>query len=161
MKQLLSAVLLSGLAFGQANTSAPPASSQSIPVDQKNVHKAKTLVDQMIQALGGNAYLNIQDVTQEGRSYGFHLGQSEGVGVLFWRFYKFPDKERIELTKKRDVAYVYRGDKGFEITYKGTRSDDPKAVSDYLRRREFSLDWVLRKWLPQPGIALFYEGHTV
>src|ERR1700721_3053312 len=136
MKQLLSAVLLSGLAFGEANTAAPPGSSQSIPVDQENVHKAKTLVDQMIQALGGNAYLNIEDVSQEGRSYGFHLGQSEGVGTLFWRFYKFPHKDRIELTKKRYAAHVYHGDLGFEITYKGTRSDEPKSVSDYLRRRE-------------------------
>jgi hypothetical protein len=161
MKYFLCAFFLMALAFGQWNTSVPATSAQSLPVDQENARKAKALVDQAIQALGGNAYLNIEDVSQEGRTYGFHLGQSEGVGVLFWRFYKFPDKERIELTKKRDVAYVYRGDKGFEITYKGTRSDDPKAVSDYLRRREFSLDWVLRKWLPQPGIALFYEGHTV
>jgi len=160
MKCLLSAFLLVALAFGQANTSAP-AATPSIPVDQENVHKAKALLDQMIEALGGNAYLNIEDISQEGRSYGFHLGESEGVGVLFWRFYKFPDRDRVELTKKRDVAYVYRGDKGFEITYKGTRSDDPKAVSDYLRRREYSLDWVIRKWLSQPGIALFYEGHTI
>jgi len=156
MKYLLSALFLTALAFGQAGTPA-----QSLPVDQENARKAKTLVDQSIQALGGNAYLNVEDISQEGRTYGFHLGQSEGVGVLFWRFYKFPDKERVELTKKRDIVYVYRDDKGFEITYKGTRSDDPKAVSDYLRRREYSLDWVLRKWLPQTGIALFYEGHTV
>src|SRR5271167_1435618 len=161
MKYVLSAFLLIALAFGQANTSAPTNSLQGIPVDQENVRKAKALLDQMIDALGGNAYLNIEDVSQEGRSYGFHLGQSEGVGVVFWRFYKFPDKDRMELTKKRDVIYVYRGDKGFEITYKGTRSDEPKAVSEYLRRREYSLDWVIRKWLPQKGIALFYEGHTV
>ena len=37
-----------------------------------------------------NAYLNVEDVSQEGRTYSFHLGQSEGVGVLFWRFYSFP-----------------------------------------------------------------------
>jgi len=30
-----------------------------------------------------------------------------------------------------------------------------------LRRRHFSLDWVLRKWLLEPGVALFYEGQTV
>ncbi len=161
MKYLLPIVLVAAVAFGQANPSPPAASAQTIPVDQENAHKAKALLDQMLQALGGNAYLNVEDVSQEGRTYGFHLGQSEGVGVIYWRFYKFPDKERVELTKKRDVVYVYRGDKGFEITYKGTRSDDPKAVSDYLRRREYSLDWVIRKWLPQPGIALFYEGHTV
>jgi hypothetical protein len=161
MKCILSAFLLITLAFGQANTAAPTSATQSIPVDQENAHKAKTLLDQMIQALGGQAYLNIQDVSQEGRSFGFHLGQSDGVGVVFWRFYKFPDQDRVEITKKRDIVYVYRGDKGFEITYKGTRSDDPKAVTDYLRRREYSLDWVLRKWLSQPGIALFYEGNTV
>jgi hypothetical protein len=163
MKYLLYAFLLGGLAFGQASpsTAAPPTAGQSIPVDQENARKAKALLDQMVEALGGNAYLNIEDVSQEGRTYSFHLGESEGTGVLYWRFYKFPDKERVELTKKRDVAYVYRGDQGFEITYKGTRADDPKAVSDYLRRRQYSLDWVIRKWLSQPSIALFYEGHTI
>ena len=39
--------------------------------------------------------------------------------------------------------------------------EDPKDLSDYLRRRHFSLDWVLRKWLSEPGVALFYEGQTV
>jgi hypothetical protein len=161
MKYFLSAFFFVTLAFGQANTAVPATSEPSIPVDQENVRKAKTLLDQTIQALGGEAYLNIQDVSQEGRTYSFHLGLPDSVGILFWRFYKFPDKDRIELSKKRDVVYVYRGDKGFEITYKGTRSDDPKTVGEYLRRREYSLDWVLRKWLSQPGIALFYEGHTV
>jgi hypothetical protein len=161
MKYLLSAILLSALAFGQASGPTPATSAQSIPVDQENVRKAKTLLDQMIQALGGNDYLNVQDVSQEGRSYGFHMGESEGVGVVFWRYYRFPDRERVEFTKKKDIVYVYRGDKGFEITYKGTRYDEPKTVSDYMRRRQYSLDWVIRKWLSQPGIALFYEGHTV
>lgn len=161
MKSLLSAILLSVLAFGQANDSASANSAPGIPVDQENVRKAKTLLDQMVQALGGNDYLNVEDMSQEGRSYSFHLGQPDGVGVVFWRYYRFPDRERVEFTKKKDIVYVYRGDKGFEITYKGTRYDEPKAVSDYLRRRQFSLDWVIRKWLLQPGIALFYEGHTV
>ena len=156
MNYFLLIIIFTGLAFGQANTPAPAA--QSVPIDQENAHKAKALIDQMIDALGGNAYLNVEDVSQEGRTYSFHLGQSEGVGVLFWRFYKFPDKDRVELTKKRDVVYVYRGDQGFEITYKGTRADDPKAVSDYLRRREFSLDWVLRKWLHEAGHRPILRG---
>jgi hypothetical protein len=148
------------MVFGQTNNSAP-SSSQSIPVDQENARKAKAVIDQMIQALGAEAYLNVQDISQEGRTYGFHLGEPSGTGVLFWRFYKFPDEDRVEITKKRDIVYVYRGDQGFEITYKGTRSQEPKEVIDYLRRREYSLDWVLHKWLSEPGVALFYEGSTV
>jgi len=60
-----------------------------------------------------------------------------------------------------DVIYVYQGDTGIEITYKGPHPEDPKDLTEYLRRRHFSLDWVLRKWLSEPGIALFYEGQTV
>jgi len=135
--------------------------AQSIPVDQENARKAKALLDQALEALGGQAYLNIQDISQEGRTYSFHLGTPNSTGVVFWRFYKFPDEDRIEVTKKRDVIYVYRGDKGFEITYKGTRAEDAKDLADYLRRREYALDWVLRKWLNEPGIALFYEGPSI
>jgi hypothetical protein len=162
MKPLLAAILMITLAFGQAANpggSAPPA--QSVPVDQQNAQKAKVLLDQAIQALGGQAYLHIQDISQQGRTFGFHMGESEGVGVQFWRFSKYPDKDRIELTKKRDWWFVYSGNQGYETTYKGTSAVDPKDLVDYLRRRDFSLDHVLREWLNQPGIALFYEGSTV
>src|SRR6267154_2905659 len=158
MKFFLSILLLAAVAMAQSD-SAPPA--QSIPVDQENAGKARAVLDQAIQALGGSAYLNLQDITQEGRTYSFYHGRPNSLGIVFWRFYKFPDKDRIELTKKRDVIYVYNGDKGYEITYKGTRAEDPKDLTDYLRRRKYALDWVLRKWLSEPGVALFYEGQTV
>jgi hypothetical protein len=157
MKHYFLILLLAAITVAQTNPPAAPA----IPIDQQNAAKARALIDQAIEALGGNAYLNIEDMTQQGRSYGFHHGEPSGAGGLFWRFYRFPDKERIELTKKRDVAYVYRGDEGFEITYKGVRSDDPKTVADFIRRRKYSLEWVLRKWLHEPGMALFYDGASV
>ncbi len=156
MKRFLSILLFAAVAAAQTDPGAA-----SIPVDQQNAAKARALIDQAIEALGGNAYLNIADMTQEGRSYSFHHGEPSGAGGLFWRFYRFPDSERIELTKKRDVAYVYRGDDGFEITYKGVRADDPKSVTDFVRRRKYSLDWVLRRWLHEPGVALFYDGAKV
>jgi len=152
---------LAAIAPSTASTPKPASASQSAAVDQENTNKAKALIQQMIEALGGQAYMNIQDVTQEGRTYAFHHGEPEGAGVLFWRFYKYPDAERLELTKKRDVIEIFRDSEGFETTYKGTRQQDPKVLSDYLRRRHFSLDWVLRHWLNEPGIALFYEGATV
>ena len=159
MKIVLCVLLFACVTTGQ--TTPATAASQSIPVEQENARKAKHVLDQAIQALGGQAYLGIQDISQEGRTYSFFHGQPNSVGLLFWRFYKFPDKDRMELTKKRDVTYVYTGDQGFEITFKGPHPQDPKDLADYLRRRQYSLDWVLRKWLAEPGVALFYEGPTV
>lgn len=158
MKFVLSILLLATTALAQTEM-APP--SQSIPVDQENVRRAKAVLDQTIKALGGEAYMNIQDIAQEGRTYSFYHGRPNSLGVLFWRFYKFPDKDRVELTKQRDVIYLNQGDKGYEVTFKGPHPQVPKDLTDYLRRRHFSLDWVLRKWLVEPGVAFFYEGQTV
>lgn len=151
-------LFLSTLALGQTS---PPAPSSSIPVDQENANKARGLINQAIQALGGDAYLNIRDISESGRTYSLHNGEAEGAGILFWSFYKYPDKARIELTKQRDIIYIYRGDEGFEKTYKGIRAEDPTLLKEYLRRRNYALDYVLREWIKQPGVALFYDGATV
>ena len=124
MKFFLSILLLAATALAQSEM-APPA--QSIPVDQENSRRARAALEKAIQALGGQAYLNIQDISQEGRTYSFHHGRPNSLGIVFWRFYKFPDKERIELTKQRDVVYVYNGDKGYEVTYKGPHPQDPRT----------------------------------
>jgi len=168
MKYVFIALLLTVLCSGQdapapsTNSGSSSSSSQAIPVDQENQQKAKAVLNQAIQALGGDAYLHWTEMSTEGRAYSFHHGQANSLGILFWRFREFPDKDRIEFTKKRDWWQIYNGDKGYEVTYKGVRNLDVKdELSPYLRRRHYSLDMVLRQWLNQPGIALFYEGQTV
>ncbi len=165
---LLSLILGASLARSVVAQEGPPepshtstAAGPAIPVDQENVGKAKALLDKAIHALGGEAYLGVRDMQQEGRTYSFHHGRPTSNGVQFWRFVEFPDKERIEITKQRDIAMLYNGDKGYEITYKGPHPIEPKDVTDYLRRRRFSLDVVLRKWTTDPKVALFYEGNAV
>jgi hypothetical protein len=154
-----------------AQTSAPPvappaasATPASWPTAQfasskdESVQKAYTLLNQTIRALGGDAYLNVQNMQTEGRTYGFYHGQPSGMGTVFWRFWQWPDKERIEFTKQRDVAELFVGDKGYEITYKGTATQETKDMDDYLRRRNHSLEWVLRHWLPEPKTMILYAG---
>lgn len=170
MRYALTLLCLTALALAQggAPSSSPdqnPAPNQnpsSLSTDQENVRKAKAVLGQGIQALGGQAYLNWQEQSQEGRAYSFHHGEANSVGTIFWRFKKYPDKERVELTKKRDVIEIFNGDKGYEVTYKGVRNLEPKEELDpYLRRHHYALEIVLREWLNQPGVALFYEGQTV
>jgi len=98
---------------------------------------------------------------QQGRSYGFHHGTPSGSGGLIWRFTEYPDKERIEFTKERDIAQVYVGDKGYEITYKGPHPVEQKDLDDYLRRRKFSLERVLRNWVNDPTVVLLFEGNAL
>jgi len=139
----------------------PTAQFAATAAKDPSVAKAKQILDDMIHALGGEAYLNLQDMTVEGRTYAFYQGKPRGLGTLYWRFWQAPDKDRVELTKERDVIELYVGDKGYETTYKGTVAIEPKLFSEYLRRREHSLDYVLRHWLPAPGTVILYGGTAI
>lgn len=144
--------------------SAAPNAGPSIAIpasDLASARKAHALLEQAIQALGGDAYLNVHDLEEEGRTYSFFHGNPTSNGVLFWRFVEYPDKERIEVTPERDVAYLYTGNKGFELTYKGPRQVEKKDLDDYLRRRRFSLETLLHSWINDPTVALFYDGNAL
>jgi hypothetical protein len=150
-----------GAAASAPATSAPAVSAPAISADKENARKARALIDQAIQALGGQNYLNIRDREMQGRSYSFHHGRPSNGGVIFWGFSEYPDKERIELTKERDVTELYVGNKGYEITYKGVHSSEKQDLEDYLRRRRFSLDTMLRNWVNDPGVVLLFEGFAI
>jgi len=147
-----------------APTAAKPAAPPPITLDkdaQANANKAAALIEQGIHALGGQTYLAIRDREQQGRTYGFHAGRATGGGGPFWSFSEFPDKERVEFTKERDIAQLFVGDKGYEITYKGPRPVEKKDLEDYLRRRHFSLDTVLRTWVTDPKVLLLFDGNAI
>jgi hypothetical protein len=144
-------------ASAQSVTESASAHS-AIPMDQENARQARALLNQAIQALGGQTYLNLRDMQQTGRTFGFYHGRPSGTGAVFWRFVEYPDKERLELTKERDVAYLYVADKGYEVTFKGPHAVEKKDLDDYLRHRRFSLETMLKVWLNDPGVALFYDG---
>lgn len=148
-----------------SSTPAQPASTASVPLVDKdaleNADKAKSIVEQGIKALGGDTYLTIRDREMQGRGYGFHAGRATGSGAVFWSFSEFPDKERVEVTKERDIAELYVGNQGWEITYKGPHPIEQKDLDDYLRRRRFSLDTVLRTWVNDPGVILLFNGNAI
>lgn len=181
MHRFFAILLLSTLATAQAVAPAPAASL----TDADNAHRARALLDQTIQALGGQVYLNIQNRADEGRWYSLHHGASHGPGVQYRQFSRFPDQDRLELIARgnvfiplplfdsvdvivvsrqknsNDMVVIHNGDKGYEITNKGTSSQDKDDLKAYLRRRQHSLDQVLRKWINDPTMQFFYDGLAI
>ena len=143
--------------FAQETPAANPSPAPS------NQQKARAVIDRMIEALGGQAYLKAEDYYAEGRSGGFH-NETLSSWSLFYRYWNWPDKDRIEITKQRDIVQLYVGDKAYEITYKGIRPLAPEKdekLQQALIRRHYSLENVLRKWLNEPGILLLDEGPSI
>ena len=140
----------------RAQTS-PPQTAQS------NQEKARAAIDKMIAALGGSAYLNVQDSYSNGRYGRFH-NEVMVASNVFFRYWKWPDQERYEVTEQRDVVFLFLGDKEYEVIYRGSTQMNPEKdenVRQALLRRRHTLDTVLRTWLNAPGTILLDEGPSV
>lgn len=152
---------------GQASAipSAQPSSNRDDP------QAGRKLLDQMIAALGGPAWLKRTQYSAVGRSASFYKGQANPYVSEFEQYVRLqPFGERVVLvskqgvfipTAKRDVAVIWTGDNGYEVTYKGKKELPKKEVDDFVRRRKHSLEVVIGEWLKQPGTLVTYEGTDV
>ena len=187
MNRLLIILLLCALSSAQtAPAPVPPTSplqTASAPAvnlnDSDNARKARAVLDKSVEALGGQAYLTYENRVEEGRYYPLYHGRTNSTGIPYRYYVDYPDKDRFEVihTKdvfllfgqvsdvkvmnKSDIVLIHNGDKGYETTYKGTAAQDKVDLENYLRRRRHSLEWVFRKWIQDPNVALFYEGAAV
>jgi len=127
----------------------------------KNAAQARAALDAMVKALGGDAWLNMQSRELEGRTAAFYHGKPSGATAEYWEFHVWPDKDRIEFTKHRDVVQIYTGREGWEIIYSGKKQLPKEQVEEYLRRRDHSIETVVKVWLKDPATILLYEGQRL
>lgn len=176
MKRLLSILLLGGLASlplgAQSAGAPPPPPAQNQQQDQ--LERGRQLLDQMVAALGGEAWLNRKDMQFHGRVASFFQGRPNGMVIEFDAWHRFPDathpeamrigfltdKSMILPGKKIDVVQIWTGGKGYEITYKGKTELPKDQVEDYYRRQAHSIEDVVHNWLKAPGVMVIYDGSS-
>ena len=127
----------------------------------KNAKQARAVLDLMVEALGGQAWLNMKTVEREGQVAAFFHGHPDVGTTMYFEFHQSPDHDRIEYTKHRDVVQFYVGRSGEEVTYKGKAALPQEQVDDYLRRRDHSIETVVKTWLNDPKTILIYEGQRL
>jgi hypothetical protein len=127
----------------------------------KNSKQARAALDAMVQAMGGQAWLNMKNRMQQGHVAGFDHGQPGEGTTDYWDYHSWPDDDRIEYTKHRDVLQFYVGREGWEVTYRGKKALPKEQVDDYMRRRDHSIETVVKKWLNDPQTILVYEGQRL
>jgi len=150
--------------------SAAPSSGE-----QSESQRGRALMDQMIAALGGDAWLNRKTMTVEAHGSSFFRGEPNPYIIEFREYHRFaasgqPEAERVGFLtsrgmilpgKKIDVVQFWKDGKGTEVTYKG-KTDLPKdQVEEFYRRRAHSLEEVVRNWIKQPGVMILAEGTTM
>jgi len=151
---MVAGVLALGLPLGR---SARVARAQDAVAD-KNAQQARDALNAMIQALGGQAWLDQKNIMRHGFVAGFYHGNPDPGTTEVFEFTAFPDKYREEITKHRDVIEFFVGNAGWEVNYRGKRALPQDQVDEFLRRRNHSIEVATRVWMKDPKTILIYEG---
>jgi hypothetical protein len=142
---------------------APRAAAQDdqFLMPDQSAAKAKQLLNQAIDALGGATYLNVHDVTCTGRLGSFdHSGQLTGFGH-FIDYSVPPYKERQENLPKRNIIEVYNGNKGWELDRGGVAEAPQSDLADFTEGIQKDLDNILRHRIHEPSMVFRYGGPDI
>jgi hypothetical protein len=155
MRRIWPALL--GLAAAIVMTASVAA--QTVPdAGQKNAEQARAALETMVKAMGGQAWLEAKNQMREGHIAAFFQGQPDPGTTQYYEFHQWPDHDRIEYTKHRDVLQFYLGREGWEVTYRGKKPLDKDLVEEYLRRRDHSIETAVKVWMKDANTILVYEG---
>ena len=157
-------LFLAALFLAAAFSAAAPQASAQNPDDMlpdESAAKAKEILQQAIQGLGGAAYLNVHDSTCKGRLSQFgHSGELNGFAT-FMDYTIPPYKDRTENLPKRNLINIMVQDKGWVLDRGGVSPAPETDVSRYMDDVRKDLDNILRHRLSEPGMIFRYGGPDV
>jgi hypothetical protein len=131
--------------------------------------RGKRVVDECVQALGGDRYLNMQNRVESGRAYSFYRERLSGLSIakIYTRYdygitdtaHNLAQHERDNYGKKEDYGTLLTDKEAWDITYRG-----PLPPDRFVRYKETTLRdvfYILRVRLHEPGWIMESKGADV
>ncbi|HEY4382167.1 MAG TPA: hypothetical protein VGN01_17595 [Acidobacteriaceae bacterium] len=171
---LAAALLAPQLLHAQASD-IPSAAPVSANGGGSSEERGLRLLDQMVAALGGDAWLHRTSLQLDGRTSSFFHGEPNPYIVEYHTLFRFaasgqPDAERLGFLtdrgmimpgKKVDVVQIWKEGHGYEVTFKGQTELPKEQVDDYYRRKAHSIEEVVKNWIHAPGVMILGGGSTM
>jgi hypothetical protein len=128
--------------------------------------RGKRVVYEALQALGGDAFLHMEDRVETGRAYSFYNREINGLAIatIYTRYLapvagKPMQRERQIFGKKEEGGSVLftEGD-AWEITFRGARPLEPDRLKNYHEAVLRNIFYILRQRLKEPGLEFYSQG---
>ncbi len=123
--------------------------------------KGKELIQKAITALGGQAYLNVRDMSRTGRLAIFDSQGEVGGYAKFQDFVKLPDKDRTEYFHKRNVIDVITATGGWSLDRGGVTDSPQDQVDQHVEGLKKDIDNLFRARLAEEGLRIRFGGTDI
>jgi hypothetical protein len=155
MKRILLAVLAAKLALGAETPE----------------QRGKRVVDECLQALGGDRYLNMDTRVETGRAYSFYRDKLTGLSIatIYTRYdsgvadtlHNLAQRERDNYDKKQDYGTLFTDKDAWDITYRGARPLPDERFARYKETTLRDVFYIIRVRLHEPGWIIESKGADV
>jgi len=132
--------------------------------------RGRMLMDKLVEALGGDVYLNMHDRVEEGHAYSFFKEQLSGLSIVHI-YTQYPEKggpgdfpairERQTFLKHEDDAILFAAGGAWEVNYRGARPLADDRVQRYVETTNRNIFYIVRQRLHEPGIIFESPGGDV
>jgi hypothetical protein len=155
--------VLAVFVLSSALVSVPRASAQNPDtlMPEQSAAKAKQILQQLTDALGGAGYLEVRESDCEGRLSRFgHNGELTGF-TNFKDYWLYPDKNRTDFSKKGVIINLYNGDRGWTLDRGGVSELPATSVADFQELAKKDINNLLRLRVKEPGMFFHYGGQDI
>jgi hypothetical protein len=115
--------------------------------------KAQQVVERVIRALGGPAFLNAKRLTTRGNIYSIRDEVMTGLAP-FDSAVEYPDKRRFAYGKKPQVILLNNGDQAWELDRYGRTAQPQEQARRWMISNRYGLENLLRLRIHEPGILI-------
>ena len=136
--------------------------------------RAKRVIDDAIAALGGQAFLAMQDRSESGRVYSFYREQLTGLATatIYTRYQPAPDPHALAVCERDSFAKshkdehemyanLFTNDGVWDISYRGVRPLPKDRLPRYKESQRHNIFYILRVRLHEPGMIFESQGADV
>jgi hypothetical protein len=131
--------------------------------------RGERVVKEALAALGGDAFLRMQDRVESGRAYQFFRGELAGLSIakIYTRYITPPAvpepgkvylREREAFGKDETDAYLFREDGAWEVTFRGAQPLADERVGNFRDSTRRNIFYILHNRLKEPGLSFYSQG---
>lgn len=157
IRAILMGAVISALLLGAASEPKLRAEQNPAAMPSRIDPQAQQILDRVIQALGGPAFLNAKRLTTRGRIYSITDGTTSGFAP-FESAVEYPDKRRFTYGKKPPVILINNGDLATELDRYGQTAQTVEQARRWKISNRYSLENLLRLRIHEPGILIQRGG---
>jgi hypothetical protein len=135
--------------------------------------RAKRVIHEAVAALGGDAFLHMEDRIEYGRAYSFYREQLNGLSVakIYTRYLapapgqlgvrereSFGKVDARSLELKESSALLFTEEGAWEVTYRGVRPLEDVRYTNFKDSTLRNIFYILRQRLNEPEMTFYSQG---